>query len=330
MASPLKPIATLLLLTNYLLHSSETRLRIYAQARFFKKEVIHMFRYRYEFATQHLFILSEIELYSDQQTQLFQTNLRHTVDIYIYVYRSKALPQYSNTIIHRENNFIFSKDKSNSIYLLQSFNNLSQSPAAQAKFQLSSNKISVMFCHSFFPETINILHLWRIINLPFQLLQRGVLTLHSSSVRTDDGVILFCGRSGIGKSTQAALWSEHQGAMTLNGDRNAIAFDHDVPFAYGLPFCGTSGICHRFAEPVRAIISLRQASENRTVRLNGARALLAIANNTIGLYYNERSPATTDLLLQMASCIPVYQLSCTPDVRAVDLLKSTLEGALHP
>ena len=283
-----------------------------------------MYRYSYQFVHRTITIRSEIPLAEDAYSRLFRSEFLPTTNLCVHVLYCAEVPACPGVVIYQEKNFRFLQDQDT--YFLQARGGVDNQPVARAQFRASSSDVIVHLQTNFFPHHTDMQQLWRIINLPFQLLQRGVLTLHSSSVRTDKGVILFCGRSGIGKSTQAALWREYQDAMTLNGDRNAIAFDRGVPFAYGLPFCGTSGICYRFAEPIRAIVALQQAEENHIVRLTGSQALLTIANNTIGLYYKERSTATTNLLVQAASHIPVYRLACTPDARGVDLLKSALEG----
>ena len=136
--------------------------------------------------------------------------------------------------------------------------------------------IEVFLPKAFPPEQECMQQIWQSINLPFQLLQRGIFTLHSAAVQTRFGAILFCGRSGIGKSTQANLWKEYENALILNGDRCAVGFVDGAANAFGLPFCGTSGICLNFSLPIAAIISLGQAPENRITRLSGVRALRAI------------------------------------------------------
>lgn len=51
----------------------------------------------------------------------------------------------------------------------------------------------------------------------------GMLVLHSAYIVTRGGEgILFSGPSGIGKSTQAALWERFAGARTVNGDRALV------------------------------------------------------------------------------------------------------------
>ena len=51
------------------------------------------------------------------------------------------------------------------------------------------------------------------------LADAGMLVLHSAYIVTRQGEgILFSGPSGIGKSTQAALWQRYGAAQTVNGD----------------------------------------------------------------------------------------------------------------
>lgn len=70
----------------------------------------------------------------------------------------------------------------------------------------------------------------------------GQLVLHSSYVLPPNGkAVLFSGPSGIGKSTQAALWQRYAGADVINGDRTLIRTD-DLT-ANGVFYSGTSGIC---------------------------------------------------------------------------------------
>lgn len=190
----------------------------------------------------------------------------------------------------------------------------------------SALNIEVFLPQDFPPEQECMQQIWQSINLPFQLLQRGIFTLHSAAVQTRFGAILFCGRSGIGKSTQANLWKEYENALILNGDRCAVGFVDGAANAFGLPFCGTSGICLNFSLPIAAIISLGQAPENRITRLSGVRALRAMMSNIVGLYGGAMRESHAELFFRAAECIPIFELHCTADFRAVQLLKETLEG----
>ena len=50
------------------------------------------------------------------------------------------------------------------------------------------------------------------------LIHENRLCIHAACVRTPLGGILFSGRSGIGKSTQADLWCRYRDAKLINGD----------------------------------------------------------------------------------------------------------------
>ena len=93
----------------------------------------------------------------------------------------------------------------------------------------------------------------------------GMLVLHSAYIVTPAGeAILFSGPSGIGKSTQAALWERFAGARTVNGDRALVRpVERTVG---GVFYAGTSGICQNVTAPLRAVVLLGQAAENRVVR----------------------------------------------------------------
>lgn len=72
------------------------------------------------------------------------------------------------------------------------------------------------------------------------LADAGMLVLHSSYIvtRQEQG-ILFSGPSGIGKSTQAALWQRYAGAEIVNGDRALVR--PDTGTVSGVFYAGTSG-----------------------------------------------------------------------------------------
>ena len=55
-----------------------------------------------------------------------------------------------------------------------------------------------------------------------ELFQNRIIHLHSSYIIYHDKAILFTGPSGIGKTTQAELWRDYQGAEIINGDVTLI------------------------------------------------------------------------------------------------------------
>lgn len=167
--------------------------------------------------------------------------------------------------------------------------------------------------------------LWQNMALPQLLAPFGALILHASYIEVNGRAVLFTAASGTGKSTQAALWEKHRGAVICNGDKTGLRVRDGVLYAYGLPFCGTSGICHNVTLPVAAIVALSQAPENHVTRLTPAVAAQTVmANVYADRYIPEEWNRILNLTLDVVSRVPVFHLACTPDERAVEILEKYL------
>lgn len=183
-----------------------------------------------------------------------------------------------------------------------------------------------------YPDSIKSIHaldsLLDAADLELMLVALEAFSLHSSLVRRPAGdAVLFTAPSGTGKSTQAALWEQHAGGDTLNGDRSILRRVGGVWTAFGSPFAGTSGIYRNESAPVRALVVLRQAPENTIRRLSLAEAFRAIYSESVLPRWNtEAHQRVIALITAAVSKLPVYLLACTPDARAVQLLRDTLEG----
>ena len=163
------------------------------------------------------------------------------------------------------------------------------------------------------------------IGMETLLQQHKGLLLHASLIDYKGNAIAFTGPSGVGKSTQAALWQEAFGAETINGDRAALRETADGWMAYGSPYAGTSGIYKNQSAPLKAILVLAQAGENRFRRLSATEAFASIYPE-LSAHRWDRSfmESTTDLCLRLLEQIPVYRLECRPEADAVWLVKKGL------
>lgn len=283
-------------------------------------------RYQYIFAGKRIEICSQLPLDEDERSALFRSTQEAAPDIRIIFKRCGALPEFCGDPIWQSDHFrLFASDRQQ---LIQTLDMRSGYPYMAAVLSPDSPQIELWATEDFPPEPVRMQQIWQAVSLPSQLLRCGVLSLHSASVLTDGGVILFCGRSGIGKSTQAELWRVSEGAQVLNGDRNAVTFHDSGALAHGLPFCGTSGICRSYDLPLRAIVALEQSAENEISRLSGAYALQALVSNALGLLPGDSSMRRWELMTQCAAGVPIYHLACTPDKRAVELLKTTLKEGM--
>ncbi len=168
----------------------------------------------------------------------------------------------------------------------------------------------------------NILEL---LGLEAWLLRNGGLLLHSSLIRWNTHGILFSAPSGTGKSTQASLWEELEGAQILNGDRAGLIRKEAAWTAWGLPYAGSSGIYRNESADVSAIVVLRQAKENRISRIAPMEAVRYLYPElSIHRWDAGFANQAVDLVLQLVSEVPVYLLECLPDSGAVAVLKEKI------
>ena len=110
---------------------------------------------------------------------------------------------------------------------------------------------------------------------------RDGMPLHAALVEKDGYGVVFLGPSGMGKSTQAKLWVEHQGADFIIGDRPGLRRIDGQWIGFGMPWDGKDGIKQQKQVPIRALISLEQAPENSIRRLTKQEAMNVLLNQVM-------------------------------------------------
>ena len=112
----------------------------------------------------------------------------------------------------------------------------------------------------------------------------------------------------------------------LNGDKALLYFKAGKPMAGGLPYAGMSGICKRFELPIRAIVVLRQAKENRLAPLRPAEAVRCLLSQLVlQPWRREDIQAALELALRLAESVPIFRLACLPEESAVSCLERSLK-----
>lgn len=188
------------------------------------------------------------------------------------------------------------------------------------------NRIRIYFCTQLVKGALSARLILNAMDLPHLLTVHDGFLLHASYIEWEGRAILFTAPSETGKSTQAQLWCDHMGAALVNGDRAAVRIIDGRVFACGTPFSGSSPVRRNVQLPLAAIVYLSQAPENSIVRLRGVRAFRRVWEGcTVNTWEREDVEKATRTVSEVVSRIPVYHLSCTPDVRAAELLKHTME-----
>lgn len=189
-----------------------------------------------------------------------------------------------------------------------------------------TSKSSTYFTQNSFRVLTDERYLWNSVSLAQLMLAKKTVFVHSSFIEYKGKGILFTGPCGIGKSTQAQLWREFRNSVTVNGDKAGISVRNGGVYADGLPFCGTSKICFNRSVPLGAVVVLGQSASSSVKRLKGAEALQALMKNIyLDLFAPGESSRCIDLVIEILSSVPVYQLNCAPDETAVSALENELK-----
>lgn len=158
-------------------------------------------------------------------------------------------------------------------------------------------------------------------------LRHDCLLLHSSVISYEGKAILFCGASGSGKSTQAALWKSVLGAEIINGDRCVISRRQDGYYGCGSPYCGSSGIMSNREAPIHALLLPVKAEDTTLRRVSAAEAFRRIFRElTVNTWDSAFMEHALSLLTEFTALIPVYELRCRPNADAVRLTKEEIMG----
>lgn len=162
-----------------------------------------------------------------------------------------------------------------------------------------------------------------------QMIDADAMILHSAYMCYENMAVLFSAPSETGKSTQANLWEQYRGTRTINGDRSLLLREEDGWRAYGWPVCGSSEICHDESYPVRAIVMLKQAKENKCYPLTGFQAVREVMEQiTVNAWDSDFQIKVMDNLDQLLREVPIYRLECDISEAAVKCLEDALKGAV--
>lgn len=169
-----------------------------------------------------------------------------------------------------------------------------------------------------------ILSLFRV---PERELLSGAAFLHASFISVGDGAVLFTAAKQVGKSTQARLWKEFRGALTVNGDRALLLKKANVWYAAGSPYAGTSKISENVVLPLKAVVVLGR-SENGTPEIRRATVKEAAKALFDGCSYNPTKAADLERMLGLSDdliqSVPFFKLYATISEESVKVLEEAL------
>lgn len=276
-----------------------------------------MFRRSLRIADIRLQIVSDRELEITSESEPFLCDAAESADTTAYLRAVDALPRLPDGGVWDSNRY-FAGD---TVFLC---NGESRPPYAMVTY-LQNRDIRIDYLPLSGAAVWKTSGLISSLGLERLLLGYDALILHASFISWKRVGILFSAPSGTGKSTQADLWRQHAGADILNGDRACIRKVPEGYLACGMPYAGSSNIYRNEAVPLKAIVVLRQAPENR-VRPMRQGEILACLLPELSLHRWDAAfmNKALDFVTDMLGHVPVYLLECLPNADAVNVLREAL------
>ncbi|MBO5334051.1 MAG: hypothetical protein J6B37_08080 [Clostridia bacterium] len=149
--------------------------------------------------------------------------------------------------------------------------------------------------------------------------------IHASYVDYNGNGIVFTGPSGIGKTTQAELWSKYRNATIVNGDKVFVRLVGDKFYAYGSPWKGSSSYSVNHKSELKGIVVLLQSENNRIRKLNDIEATQFFLPHVFMPRWSEKCMhelfLTLNILLEK---IPVWLLECNLEEEAINITEKAI------
>ncbi len=153
------------------------------------------------------------------------------------------------------------------------------------------------------------------------LLKYNGFMLHSSAVAVDGQAYLFSAPSGTGKSTHTEQWLKLFGerAAIINDDKPAIRITKNGIIACGTPWSGKSDLNVNTSLPIKGICILHRAEQNHISRMDEGEAIFSLLDQTIRPAGEGAMDRLLQLIDQVITNVPVWQMGCNISVKAAEL-----------
>ena len=151
---------------------------------------------------------------------------------------------------------------------------------------------------------------------------KNTMFIHGSSIFVNNKGILFCAKSGTGKSTHRKLWERLGNAICINDDKNVVVEENNELWLYPNPWSGKHQIDNNIKAKLGAIVFLYQNKENVVSKIKpieGLRLLLGQVSQ----------PGSDNLdnwnkMIDEIISVPMYRYGCNMTDEAYSVLNKRL------
>ena len=151
-----------------------------------------------------------------------------------------------------------------------------------------------------------------------EILKYDGLLLHGVLLECEGRGVLFGAKSGVGKSTHAALWKKLLGdkCTIVNGDKPLVRIIDGRVFAYGTPWNGKEGLHENKKCELFSLCFLERGEENKLWQIGNEALRLILTQTYMPKHDSTKMVMTLDLLDKILSKVKCYRLACNMDISA--------------
>ncbi|MGX7208653.1 hypothetical protein [Enterococcus innesii] len=158
------------------------------------------------------------------------------------------------------------------------------------------------------------------------LIHRKVFLFHGALIDYQNKGILFTGKSGSGKSTQANLWKDlyRNEVRIINGDKPLISYSNGCFAGFGTPWMGKENLGVNDSVKIEAIVTIKQDHVNEIRKLNTSESLDVLMSQVLFPNKENGNEMLIYLIKRIINIIPIYELKCQISENAVILAKNKI------
>jgi hypothetical protein len=160
------------------------------------------------------------------------------------------------------------------------------------------------------------------------LARSGGLMMHAAALGASGGAFLLAGPSGAGKTTLSLACASQPGALILSDERPVVRRTPTGWVVDGTPWPGEGEFVARATLPLRGLMLLEQASEDRIDPISPARAMALLYRCTFTPFWRtDGARAALSSLEQLVREVPAFRLRSRKGGDAPRLLLERLASA---
>ncbi len=146
--------------------------------------------------------------------------------------------------------------------------------------------------------------------------------MHGVLIEADGKGVLFTAKSGVGKSTHAAMWRRYLGrerCRIINGDKPILRFVDGKLYAYGTPWCGKEGMQENRKIELCSIAFIERGQVNEAFQITSKECFQELISQIHFPSDDALVISVIDLCGRLIQSVRFFKIKCTPDVEAAEV-----------